>query len=135
MQNKTILIVEDDNLTRTGLANALAEEKFKVIEASDGKKGLAAALANHPDLIVTDLRMPEMDGQQMTDEIRKDEWGKTTRIIILSAEEGSTAVNEALKAGVTTYLSKSNFNLTQIIDQIKLGLAWSVLIHSHIVSR
>ena len=57
--------------------NTLAAFRFqKEIKAEDGQAGLTKALTSHPDLIVTDLRMPIMDGIEMIEKLRQDNWGK-----------------------------------------------------------
>jgi CheY-like chemotaxis protein len=120
--SKTVLVVEDDNLTRKSLVNLLIEKGLTVHEAVNGKVGLEQALASHPDLIVTDIRMPEMDGVTMIEEVRKDEWGKNVPIIVLTTDETTTTVNEALKAGITVYLPKMTLDPGTIADQVVTAL-------------
>ncbi len=116
---KTILIVEDDNLVRAALARALeSNTDLEIHEAVDGKEGLEAALKHHPDLIVADLHMPVMEGQDMLKKLREDAWGKTAKVIILTADEGTATLNEALESGVTTYLVKSNLSLDELVASI-----------------
>lgn len=105
--SKTILVVDDDKLIREGLSALLKNAGQTVLEAVDGKEGLAAALANHPDLIVSDVRMPNMTGLEMLDAIRADSWGKDIPVVILTNDESSDSVNHALQAGVTVYLAKN----------------------------
>ena len=120
--SKTVLVVEDDNLTRKSLVNLLLERGLVVHEAVNGKVGLQQALAKHPNLIVADVRMPEMDGLTMIKEIRKDEWGKTVPVIVLTTDETTTTVNEALKAGITVYLPKMTLDPGTIADQVVTAL-------------
>lgn len=120
--SKTVLVVEDDNLTRKSLVNLLIEKGLVVHEAVNGKAGLEQALATHPDLIVADVRMPEMDGITMIGEMRKDEWGKNVPVIVLTTDETTTTVNEALKAGVTVYLPKMTLDGQAIADQVALAV-------------
>jgi CheY-like chemotaxis protein len=119
---KKILIVEDDKLFREGMGAMLRGEGHEVTEASDGKKGLATALAQQPDLIITDIRMPEMDGLEMVGALREDEWGKTVPIIVLSNDETTDAINHALQSGVTVYLSKVNLDPETLHQQIVMAL-------------
>lgn len=68
------MIVEDEPLIRTGLKHYFSWQDLEVhtiVEAENGKEGLATALREQPDLVITDIRMPEMDGLQMIEEIRK----------------------------------------------------------------
>ncbi len=120
--NKKILVVDDENLVRKSLAKSLSLAGYDVDEAVDGKEGLEKALAGHPDLIISDIRMPELDGLQMLDRLRVDEWGKQVPVIILSSDETTSSVNQALVAGVTVYLSKNTLNPDTITQQIKAAL-------------
>jgi len=120
--SKSVLVVEDDNLTRKSLVNLLIEKGLVVHEAVNGKVGVEQALAKKPDLILTDVRMPEMDGLAMIEEIRKDEWGKNVPVIILTTDETTTTVNSALKAGITTYLPKMTLDPGTIADQVVTAL-------------
>lgn len=120
--SKKILVVDDDTLVRQSLGQTLAEAGFQVDIAEDGQAGLTKALATHPDLVVSDVRMPEMDGLQMLDKLRADEWGKNVPVIILSTDNTTTSVNQALTNGVTLYLSKTMLSPDQIAEQIKQAL-------------
>lgn len=123
MTMSKILIVDDDGLQRKALRDSLSKKGYAVIEAMDGIEGLAAAVREHPDLILLDVRMPRMDGITMMDRLRKDEWGKTAPIIILTNYD----TNEAQLSQITTdlptfYLIKANTPLEQIIEKIEEAL-------------
>jgi two-component system chemotaxis response regulator CheY len=120
--SKTVLVVEDDDLVRHGLAENLKEKGITVLEAADGKAGLETALANKPDLIVTDVRMPEMDGLAMLEQLRQDEWGKGVPVIVLTTDEATASINQALEAGVTAYLPKLDLEPQAITEQILVAL-------------
>lgn len=120
--SKTILVVDDDSLIRKSLTQTLSEAGFGVAEAANGKAGLDQALASHPDLVVTDIKMPELDGLQMVEQLRQDAWGKQVPVIILSTDDSTSSVNQALTAGVTVYLSKVTLSPDQITEQIKRSL-------------
>lgn len=119
---KKILLVDDDNLIRKSLAEALTQAGYAVEEAPDGKAGLAKAMASHPDLVVSDVRMPELDGLQMVDQLRTDDWGKQVPVIILSTDDNTTSINQALVAGVTLYLSKTTATPDSLAAQITAAL-------------
>ncbi len=113
------MIVEDDKFIRDGIVALLENAKYTVHEASDGKEGLKKAQKLHPDIILTDLRMPEMDGHEMVEAIRKDEqWGKDVPIVIMTADDSTSSINSALEKGVTVYLSKGNLDPEGLSDQI-----------------
>jgi CheY-like chemotaxis protein len=115
--SKTILVIDDDKLIREGLGALLKNAGQIVLEAADGKEGLEIAQKEHPDLIVTDLRMPNMSGQEMIDAIRDDKTIKDTPIVILTNDESSESVNQALQSGVSFYMSK-NLDPESLTQQI-----------------
>lgn len=119
---KTILVIDDDNLVRVSLGEALTVAGFHVEVAEDGESGLAKSLALHPNLIIADIRMPGLDGLQMIEKLRTDEWGKNIPVIVLSSEDKTTSINQALANGVTQYLSKTMLSPDQIAEQIKQSL-------------
>ena len=102
---KKILIVEDVEWNRDLLVQIL-EEDFEVIEAEDGEKGLEAAMAEQPDLILMDMLLPKMNGWEVAAEIRKREAGKAVPIIAVTAQAMSGDENVALEAGCDAYVSK-----------------------------
>jgi CheY-like chemotaxis protein len=122
--SKTVLIVDDDKMVRQTLADALAAKGFTIELASNGREGLKKATESHVDLVLTDVRMPEMDGLEMVEEIRKDDRGKNLPIVILSVDEQTTTINQALQSGVTVYLSKATFDTDAeaIASQIEVAL-------------
>jgi len=120
---KTILVIDDDRLVRRSLDQYLTEAGFSVTQAVNGKEGLDAALESHPDLIVTDIRMPEMDGMEFLEQLRKDDWGRTARVIVMSSDDSTTTVNKALEVGVTFYLSKANLTPDLIAQQVSMALS------------
>lgn len=117
-----ILVVDDDNLMRAGITAMLKNANQDVLEASDGDAGLKAALKEKPDVIVTDIRMPHMTGLEMLAELRKDEWGKTVPVVILTADDSNETINQALESGITSYFAKSSDPATlkqQILAQLR----------------
>jgi two-component system chemotaxis response regulator CheY len=115
--SKTILVVDDDKLIREGLSALLKSAGQTVLEAKDGKEGLELTKAEKPDLIVTDLRMPNMSGQEMIDAIRDEDAIKDTPIVVLTNDETSDSVNQALQTGITVYLAK-NLDPESLTQQI-----------------
>lgn len=117
-----ILVVDDDNVMRAGIAAMLKNSNQEVLEAGDGDAALKVALAEKPDVIVTDIRMPHMSGLEMLEELRKDEWGRTVPVVILTGDESNETINKALESGITSYFAKSSDPATleqQILAQIR----------------
>ena len=115
-----ILIVEDNPDMRNFLATALAS-KYNVLTAEDGKLGLSAARREHPDVILSDVQMPVMDGFAMLAELRKDHSFDRTPVLMLTAHSESSAMVESLELGAVDYIHKP-FKLTEIEARIAAHL-------------
>jgi DNA-binding response OmpR family regulator len=121
-EKKKILIVEDEAPAALALGDVLQGEGFEVITAHDGKEGLAAAITKHPDMILTDLKMPRMSGMDMIREIRRDVWGATVPVIVLSNAADGSIVQEAQEIGAVDYFIKGDMQMTEIIERIRRRL-------------
>ena len=83
---KTVLIVEDNQDARFVLTAALNHDGYRVIEAADGVAAVSQALRHRPDIIVMDIRMPQMDGLRAAELLREDENTRDIPIVALSGE-------------------------------------------------
>jgi len=119
---KTILIVEDEAPAALALGDVLKGEGFEIITAHDGKEGLAAAITKHPDMILADLKMPRMSGLDMIREIRRDAWGATVLVIVLSNAADGSIVQEAQEIGAVDYFIKGDMQMAEIIERIQKRL-------------
>jgi two-component system alkaline phosphatase synthesis response regulator PhoP len=117
--NKRVLVVEDDAMLSTVLAESLKVEKFKVSVVADGSEGLKMALEHHPDLILLDLVMPVMDGLTMLHKLREDKWGKQAQVIVLSNISDTDKVKEAIDNGSDEYLIKADWNVIEVANKVK----------------
>lgn len=84
----TLLVVEDDDAIRFGLSMVMSKAGFVVSTAINGREGLTAVVTKRPDLVITDIRMPEMDGLQMLDAIKSQADIRQTKVMVLSASPG-----------------------------------------------
>ena len=110
-----ILVVEDEVAYAQTLKLKLTASDFNVLHAKNGKLGLETALSEHPALILTDIMMPEMNGMDMVRELRKDEWGKSALIVVLSNTEISKLEAEEAQC---LYIIKSNKSLEEIVQLV-----------------
>jgi CheY-like chemotaxis protein len=101
-----VLIVDDDPATRLLYALNLELEGLLVLEAGDGRSGLARAQAEHPDLVLTDVMMPGLDGFEFAEELRRDERTRAIPIIFLSGETTAGHEARAEEIGALAYLTK-----------------------------
>ncbi|MEO8116951.1 MAG: ATP-binding protein, partial [Bacteroidota bacterium] len=101
----TILVIEDNADLREFIKDTLKKE-FQIILASNGIEGLAKAQETIPDLIISDLMMPEMDGISMTQLLKKSTATSHIPVILLTAKAGSVNIIEGLQSGADDYLIK-----------------------------
>ena len=105
-ENKVILIVDDSPTLRDMLTIALSDEGFKVVQAADGCEGVGMLKNVDPDVIITDINMPRLDGFQFIEEVRKDPRHRATPILVLTAESSPEMKDRAHKAGATGWIVK-----------------------------
>lgn len=109
-----ILIVEDNAEFRHYLKENL-ETHYRVLEAADGREGWQKALSCHPELIVSDIAMPEMDGLSMSGKIKSDKRTSHIPIILLTASSGEEQQLKGLSSGANDYLTKPfNFEILNV---------------------
>lgn len=123
MSNPTVLIVEDDNDLREAIKTALEADSFVVIEARDGEEGYRAALSHRPDVILLDILMPNKNGHETLDMIRKDAWGKDAKVIFLTSYSDPENIVQAVEKGSEEYIVKSHTSLEDIVKHVRLAAA------------
>lgn len=117
---KKILIIEDELAYLRLLHKQLTIGGYSVLEATDGKTGLDMAKQHHPDLILLDIRIPLMDGLSVLSELRKDEYGKKVKVILLTnLEPDDQTVQEVVHNQPSFYLVKSNIELSDLMKKIQ----------------
>ncbi|MHC5595349.1 MAG: ATP-binding protein [Nostoc sp.] len=121
----TILMVDDRWENRTVITNLLQPLGFNVVQANNGKEGLEIAIALKPDLIITDLLMPEMDGFELIKHLRHTPEIKDVLIIVSSASVFEADQHRSLQAGGNVFLSKP-IQVDELLHQLEkyLNLVW-----------
>jgi two-component system KDP operon response regulator KdpE len=113
-----ILVIEDELSIRRFLRASLSGEGYRLAEAETGQQGLSMSAAQPPDLIILDLGLPDMDGLQIIEELRR--WSQVP-IIILSARGQEKDKVIALDHGADDYLSKP-FGMGELLARIRVAL-------------
>lgn len=113
-----VLVVDDERAIRRFLRTALAAHGHTVYEASDGNEALKAVVSNRPDLIILDLGLPDLDGIEITRQLR--EWTRTP-IIVLSVREEEAIKVAALDQGADDYLTKP-FGIAELMARMRAAL-------------
>lgn len=115
----TILVVDDEQLVRWSLENDLTRAGFQVSSAASGTEAIAMIKAQEPDLVLLDIKLPDIDGIQVLRELRK--LGVTCMVVMLSAFTDVQHAVEAVRAGACDYIPKP-FDLDDIILRIDKAL-------------
>jgi two-component system KDP operon response regulator KdpE len=113
-----VLVIEDETPIRRFLRASLAEEGYRVEEATSGEEGIKKAMTQPPDFVILDLGLPGLDGQDVLRRLR--EW-LTAPIIILSARDQERQKVEALDAGADDYLTKP-FGMGELLARMRTAL-------------
>ena len=102
-QCATILVIDDEPQIRKFLRISLVSQGYNVLEAATGADGLSQAALKQPDMLVLDLGLPDMDGQQVLREFR--EWSNVP-VLVLSVRASEVQKVQALDAGANDYVTK-----------------------------
>ncbi|MEA1785185.1 response regulator [Arenibacter sp. GZD96] len=124
---KKILIIEDDTIIRENTAELLELSGFEVFTASNGVKGVAAALEHIPDVIVCDIMMPELDGFGVLDRLSSDALTKSIPFIFLSAKTERSDIRKGMELGADDYLTKP-FEETELLSAIESRMARTAIL-------
>ncbi|MEY4984606.1 MAG: hypothetical protein RIR62_2872 [Pseudomonadota bacterium] len=106
MTQKTVLTVDDSPSIRRMIAMTLSEAGYAVVEACDGRDGLAKATAQPVDAIITDQNMPELDGLGFIRALRQHPMGRGVPVIVLSTDSAEELKAQAREAGALGWMVK-----------------------------
>ena len=118
---KRILIIDDEPHFRKGLLDTLSYLGYEVMEAEDGLSGLALAIEYCPDLIISDVVMPRMDGYELLQQMHDDPRTRAIPVILLSAVGASQAKQHCLHLGASRYVPKP-FEVEELLSAVQTQL-------------
>ena len=117
-ENETILIIDDEAQIRRLLEITLSANGYKTIQSANGKDGLINAATHHPSLIILDLGLPDIDGQEILKKLR--EWFYKP-VIVLSVRSSEEDIIMALDNGANDYLTKP-FRSGELLARIRAAI-------------
>ena len=114
-QPTTVLVIDDEPQIRKFLRISLVSQGYSVLEAATGAEGLSQVALNRPDVVVLDLGLPDMDGQQVLRDIR--EWSSVP-VLVLSVRASEAQKVQALDSGANDYVTKP-FGIQEFLARIR----------------
>jgi CheY-like chemotaxis protein len=115
----TVLVIEDDASTREMMRRALDKEGWAVIEAPNGRVGLERLDGTVPALILLDLMMPEMDGFEFMEALRRRGDGRNVPVIVITAKDLTPEEQRRLNGGVERIIQKSALSQQELLELIR----------------
>jgi two-component system, chemotaxis family, chemotaxis protein CheY len=116
--SKTVLTVDDSRTMRDMLRLALADAGFRVVQAEDGVHGLEVLQGESPNVIVTDINMPRMDGFGFIENVRSDARHRAIPILVLTTESDAEKKDRARRAGATGWIVKP-FDPVRLVEAVR----------------
>ena len=117
-----IAIIEDDPVISQMYRMKFESDGFDVQVAENGRDGVILAEQMVPDMILLDLQMPIMDGSETLVAIRKQKWGKTVPVIILTNLGEEEAPKNLHALGIHSYIVKADLTPRQVVERVKQAL-------------
>lgn len=117
-----VAIVEDDLAIAQMYRMKFEAEGYKVDIAENGKLGLELCEAMKPDVVLLDLMMPEMNGDEMLQKMRATDWGKTIKVVVLTNIGEQEAPDSLKKLGVSAFIVKAEMTPRQVAEVVKTYL-------------
>ena len=118
MNQKTLLIVDDEPNILLSLEFLMKREGYLVHLARDGVEALEAIAAQRPDLVLLDVMMPRKTGFEVCQEVRANEALKSTRILMLTAKGRDTDIAKGLALGADAYMTKP-FSTKELVEKVR----------------
>jgi len=106
MNRKSLLVVDDDEMTRLLICQALSSDMYCIIEAKDGAQGLELFNQECPDLVLLDVELPKLNGFEVCEMIRKSAQGKDVPVVMVTGMDDTNSIEKAYSLGATDFMAK-----------------------------
>jgi len=123
---KKILIVEDEPEILKAYVKAFAAAGFEVLQSSQGMDGIVQAVEGHPDLIILDLMLPQVDGFELLQALKNNS-ELTIPVVVLSNSNDPKSIERALALGAKAFLLKLDYPPPKLVEKIRAFLAHPVI--------
>lgn len=114
----SVVVVEDEPAIRDMYKMKLETSGFDAMTAEDGREGLEVIEKTKPDLVLLDLKMPVMSGDEMLEKLRQTDWGASIRVIVLTNISRDEAPHNLRFLNVDRYIVKAHHTPTQVVEII-----------------
>ena len=118
MKQSTVLVIEDSSYLAESLIDMLEMQGYRAVHCATGKEAVAAALEQHPDLILLDIRLPDIDGYEVYRQIRATNWGATANIMVLTASESIENIAKHIDLPTADVLFKPDWSMQDLLQKI-----------------
>lgn len=118
-----IAIIEDDPVISQMYRMKFEAEGFDVQLADNGARGVALVESFKPDIILLDMQMPKMTGEEALKQIRSKDWGKTIPVIVLTNLGAEEAPKTLHTLGIHSYIVKADLTPKQVVERVKEALS------------
>lgn len=117
-----IAIIEDDQAIAQMYRMKFEAEGYTVETAANGKLGLELAGAIKPDIVLLDIMMPDMPGDEMLRALRQTDWGRSVKVVILTNKSEQEVTDSVRNLGVSAVIIKANMTPRQVAELVKQQL-------------
>src|SRR5690349_7339476 len=114
-----LVIIDDEPAILRMYQNEFTRLGYEVATAVDGPTGLQLIQSSHPDLVLLDLNLPNMNGAEVLTQLRSQDWGKDTKVIVLTNQDRVSAPEAMDQLGISRYIVKVEYSPEQLAAAVK----------------
>ena len=118
MNKKTVLVIEDSPYLAESLVDMMNIKGHGALVAATGREGIRMAIEEKPDLVLLDIRLPDIDGYEVYQAIRQDSWGKNASIMVLTASESAKNIMKNIDLPDEKILYKPEWSAQDLVAKI-----------------